>query len=720
MRPLMFAIFAVLAAAIFTTSAEARVYSLRPTQDFFFENPNGTFGPPKVAIDGDSAIALMDTAGGREALLFQRDATGRWSQIRTLFSVPTSSQLRNELAMDNNKAAIMLDSVLRIFERNSSNQWTESATAGTPQPAGGIAISGGRILVGKRGCNYDADVHEKSNGSGVWRVAGRIHGAVGVCNDHGAALDINGSTAMVRNPNSEVRIYRYAGAIEWPQVASFIPPPGVTLGFGPMALIDHTAFADEGAVFHDDFNDDWRHVGYLRPLDYANGTGAGSPDARANVVLTHAAEADMHADAHVYVYTPTTPTQDDYEHAAVLYTPAYVSSSDVSGSTVIAGSLEEFSSSRFISFFTLPSPVRAPQAYANDFTTHDPATWQQTPGSQFARVASGSNFVYRQSSLAGEAQAVHIASDWPVQQSIEADITPTAINGTDRWVGLAARYTDVNNHYYVTLRSSNRIQLRRKVAGAYVTLADAALPFTLNARYHVKLIVNRFMDSNSLSVYVDGTQRLGALDNMLTHGNVALLTYRARADFDNVYASPTAPFNLTFRDFHDIPLARPFTQQGGHWDFSEIPGSGELAGWAQFDTSGDARAFIGTPTDDQSINARVRLDVFNSSPAGAWFGLLARYVNAGTHYYLTVRSANRLEIRKQVNGTPTVLASVPFTPTPGQFYNLKFTVLSDELHAYVDGVLLAQAQDGQIARGQYGMATYRAAATYQNFIVEQP
>ena len=85
-----------------------------------------------------------------------------------------------------------------------------------------------------------------------------------------------------------------------------------------------------------------------------------------------------------------------------------------------------------------------------------------------------------------------------------------------------------------------------------------------------------------------------------------------------------------------------------------------------------------------------------------------------------MRSTNRLEIRKRVSGSTTVLASVPFTPTVGQFYNFKFTVLSDELHAYLDGVLVAQAQDGDIPVGRYGMATYRAAATYQRFVVDQP
>ena len=116
----------------------------------------------------------------------------------------------------------------------------------------------------------------------------------------------------------------------------------------------------------------------------------------------------------------------------------------------------------------------------------------------------------------------------------------------------------------------------------------------------------------------------------------------------------------------------------------------------------------------------MRLDAYGSSTAGAWFGLMARWVDARTHYYLTVRSTNRLEIRRQVNGSTTVLASVPFTATPGRYYDLRLTVLADELRAYVDGALAAQANDSQIPTGAYGIGTYRAAATVQQFVVDQP
>ena len=142
--------------------------------------------------------------------------------------------------------------------------------------------------------------------------------------------------------------------------------------------------------------------------------------------------------------------------------------------------------------------------------------------------------------------------------------------------------------------------------------------------------------------------------------------------------------------------------------------------FGQTATDGNARAYTGTPTGDQVIESQAKLASYGSSTQGAWFGLLARWHDARTHYYLSVRSTGRLEIRKVLNGTITVLKSVPFTATPGRYYNFKFAVVGNELHAYVDDVFVAGAIDNDIAEGQYGLATYRAAATYQNFYVNQP
>jgi hypothetical protein len=73
-----------------------------------------------------------------------------------------------------------------------------------------------------------------------------------------------------------------------------------------------------------------------------------------------------------------------------------------------------------------------------------------------------------------------------------------------------------------------------------------------------------------------------------------------------------------------------------------------------------------------------------------------------------------------VNGIITVLASAPFTPVPGQYYEVQFRVIDDQLELLVDGVRLASAHDGAIAGGQYGVATYRTAARWQSLSAQQP
>ena len=52
---------------------------------------------------------------------------------------------------------------------------------------------------------------------------------------------------------------------------------------------------------------------------------------------------------------------------------------------------------------------------------------------------------------------------------------------------LWARYTDAENYYYVTLRSSNSIHLRKIVNGSFQTLVSTNLPVQLNRTYRVRL-----------------------------------------------------------------------------------------------------------------------------------------------------------------------------------------------------------------------------------------
>ena len=145
-----------------------------------------------------------------------------------------------------------------------------------------------------------------------------------------------------------------------------------------------------------------------------------------------------------------------------------------------------------------------------------------------------------------------------------------------------------------------------------------------------------------------------------------------------------------------------------------------LDGLAQRDTSGDARAVIGTPVANQELIARMRVDAFGASPQSAWIGLIARYVDANNFYYFTMRSTGQVQIRKRVNGVNSVLATANFTAALGQYYDVRFLVINDQLQLYVNYVLVATAHDRAIASGKYGLATYRAAAHWDSFAVLQP
>ena len=72
-----------------------------------------------------------------------------------------------------------------------------------------------------------------------------------------------------------------------------------------------------------------------------------------------------------------------------------------------------------------------------------------------------------------------------------------------------------------------------------------------------------------------------------------------------------------------------------------------------------------------------------------------------------MRSSNVLQIRKLVNGVTTVLKSVSFTAAPGVMREYTLSVRGNELHAFVDGQLVATALDDALPRGKYGMGTNR-------------
>ena len=89
------------------------------------------------------------------------------------------------------------------------------------------------------------------------------------------------------------------------------------------------------------------------------------------------------------------------------------------------------------------------------------------------------------------------------------------------------RYTDPSNYYYVSLRTSNELSLRKVVDGVVTELAR--VPFTPQFNQHYRLRIEAI--GKKLVVYLNEQFRLQARDSSHAQGLSGVVTYRAAASF---------------------------------------------------------------------------------------------------------------------------------------------------------------------------------------------
>ena len=398
-----------------------------------------------------------------------------------------------------------------------------------------------------------------------------------------------------------------------------------------------------------------------------------------------------------------------YEHVAVLKAKngEALSAFEIQGNTVVAGGRGK----AFV--FQLPASFATPHPRYETFESGNGANWTPRAGSQFAVVRPTQlNGVYRQSSTTGDAQTVLGNTSWK-DQAIEADVRPTAVRCTDCWVGLATRYVNDQNFYYVTLRISGTVQLRRLTNDAITTLASAPVAVQLNRTYRLRLE----SIGTSHRVYLNGALVLTAEDTAAqVAGSAAIVMYGAAADYDNVTVTPTPRATIFADDFTATFIRGDWTQTGtGQWSNANNV-------FAQDSVAGDARALIGTPSDDQVVSFRVRPTAFAAGTAAQdrWVGLIARYTDDRNYYYVTLRNSNKLSLRKVVGGAITEIGSVPLSVSVGSTYALRLEATAQSLRVYLNDVLVRQAVDSSHAKGRGGAVTYKAAAQFDDYSAYHP
>jgi hypothetical protein len=675
----------------------------------------------QAATNGEYALVAAERADADfqkqdfDALLYRR-TSGGWQYVRILASAGRDFNQDDrafpvKIGMKGNLASAELGDTRTMIFRYDGTNWVPAGTGAGPSED--VSIDGDRILYGV-GEAWNGRVFEP-NGSGGW-TSTPLAGQIRCCDDEfwGGPVDLLGDRAILGTPDTydleaqEIPIYQRHANGSW-QLLSKLQVPAGQFGLGAeVGLHGEKAIVDgrSGPYVWSNF--------YGEPDDrlqaassYAQGTATFdiAKDGELVAVLTY--DPDLRTRV-INIFRPD--ASGKYEHVAVLKPKKNgepVGKFEIQGNTVVAGGTGK----AFV--FQLPASFATPQPRYETFESGNGANWTPRAGSQFAVVRPTSlNGVYRQSSTTGDAQTVLGNTSWK-NLAIEADVRPTAVRCNDCWVGLATRYVNDQNFYYVTLRNSGTVQLRRISNGAFITLASAPIAVQLNRTYRLRLE----SVGTGHRVYLNGALVLTAEDTAAqVAGNAALVMYGAAADYDNVTVTPTPRATIFADDFTAIFNRGDWTQTGtGQWSIASNA-------FAQDSVAGDARALIGTPSDDQVVSFRVRPSAFAAGTAAQdrWVGLIARYTDDRNYYYVTLRNSNKLSLRKVVNGAITDFGSVPVNVSVGSTYALRVEATGQSLRAYLNDALVIQAVDASHAKGRGGAVTYKAAAQFDDYSAYQP
>jgi hypothetical protein len=683
--------------------------------------PEGGFGRA-VAISGDVAVVSANDqprpwgAGPEEAgavYVFERDAAGVWRQTAKLTSGREGDLYGNDVAVDGNIVVVAAahSRSTHLYEKISGTwQLTGVLGGGTTGNGNSVAVENGVVAIAdetphgmglyRRGANGWAQIASYENGYGL---ADDDYFSPQADISQNVAIHGSWGNEFVDPPTpSTAFIYTAGPGGNWaqPTVTALTRPGGSNIpdGFSSQVIISGNTALISGYLFSPNSTGQWVNTGSV--------FGAAALDDDESRILSQW-RPFRYAPLHLRNATNAWPMRAELVTSdAALITSVAINS----GRALLA------SYPNNVYLFETPANLDRPNLQQDDFQDGDASGWATTPGSLFAVASSGTSRFYRQSSVTGNATAL-----WqnPVtnDQAIQADVTPRAFDGTDRWFGLVVRYTDINNYYYVTARSGGGIQLKRMLAGAFTTLGSAALPVAIGTTHRIRLEAI----GDHVRVLVNDRPVIRVRNSSLGGGVPGLMTYKTRADFDNVIVNANPAYLAFANDFETVTF--DWETAAGSWDRVSANGSwvyrqGELTGGARVLMTGAYGAF-GTQ-GDQIVQADLRPTAF--SGADRWVGLIARYRNDANYHYVTLRSSGVLEIRKLVNGSIQPLASVPFTVQPNVSYRVRLEAIGTQLRVYVNGTLRAEASDSSLTRAvsSAGVASYKAALDVDNFSVAQP
>lgn len=716
---------AVLTAAVANAAPAVLLETARLTPDD--GAPDGGFGR-EAAIDGNVAVVTANAMSPYEgagpdlpgaAYVYERNSAGVWQQTAKLTPQPATDGdlFGTSVAVEGNVIVVgaKFSRLTYVFEKSGAG-WAEVAVLGGGAGAAGngysVAITNGIIAISRTNPHGMALYQRGTRG---WQSIASYENGIPMDDPDyfGPRVDItnrftiHGSWGTDFDPPSPSTAYIYdAGVIgDWTNpVVTALTEPGTNdypNGFSSNVAIAGSTALISGYVFERDAGGNWvntaRIAGGGQALD-VNGnqqTIISTLPYRNSAIHRRGSNGSWSHVGDLIASDGARPTWNNIDQDRVLASTSY-------------------SSEPYAAYlYELPASLERPALLQDDFQDGDANGWSTTPGSMFTVTTAGSSLVYRQTNVSGNATALLQTASGD-DQSIQVDATPRAFNGADRWYGLVARYSNVNNYYYVTARSGGALELKKMLGGSYTTLASTTLPVAIDHTNRLRLETI----GKHVRVFVNEKLVIHVRDSDLSGGKPGLMTYKTRVDYDNVVFNSNPANTAYVYDFESAQYQ--LETVAGSWQ--RVPANGSLVG-RQSDVTGGARAVISSSLKiegDQIVQVDLRPTQFSGQDR--WLGVVARYVDDSNYHYITLRSSDTIWLRKLVDGVPYTFATAPLDVNLNQTYRVRLESVGTRLRAYVDDKLVLEATDPDVPTepSTAGVAMYKVAADVDNFSLLQP
>jgi Concanavalin A-like lectin/glucanases superfamily len=168
--------------------------------------------------------------------------------------------------------------------------------------------------------------------------------------------------------------------------------------------------------------------------------------------------------------------------------------------------------------------------FSEDFQDGNATGWI-TSGGTWSVITDGT-FAYTQSTLMNSLMVSAATGIW-TDQAVEARVKVLQFNGqsTSYLAAVYARFTDVNNHYYLALQSDGNLKVKAKIGGSNSSLGSSlAVNVTTGVWYTIKLEVK----GQTLKAYFNGTLMETDTNAALASGGIAVGGVNAAAVFDDI------------------------------------------------------------------------------------------------------------------------------------------------------------------------------------------